>query len=103
MTDARYLACNPDEPGWIHTPDAVTAEGDCGHRIKVSVSGVHALLTTPGLKTCCIRCIRRMNRGEDVKFVLLPEIAREFKEVTGREITPAFQARVVRWARRIQR
>lgn len=103
MTKPRYLVCNPALPGYINAPNSVTSEGDCGHLVKVSPSGVGLLLTTPGIKTCCLYCVKRMAKGEDVEWAVPAETAAEFKETTGLEISPEFLAKMARWVEKIQR
>jgi hypothetical protein len=83
------LICNPDEPGWIHgksVAQQATAPW-CRHRVMVSAAGVGILLTTPGMVTCCVRCMPTDVPPEE--FELMPEVAQQFREETGEELTPA--------------
>lgn len=91
MTDSPLLICNPDQPGWLHAEHSVTSIATapwCQHKIKVSPGGVHALLTRPGLLTCCWTCM-----PPDIdksQWAVLPEIKANFEAETGEELTPAF-------------
>lgn len=104
MSDERVLICNPDEPGWIHgksVAQLATAPW-CNHRVMVSAAGVGVLLTTPGMVTCCVRCMPLDVPVEE--FELMPEIQQQFKEETGEELTPAratlLQQRMRAWVLR---
>lgn len=83
------LICNPDEPGYIHAPNSVQKMGDCGHPVMVSPGGVGSLLTTPGLKAICIRCIPpgTQNMG------MLPMVEAELTELLGLEATEELKRR----------
>lgn len=97
MSDQPLLICNPDEPGWRHAEHSVTSTATapwCRHKIKVSAAGVGALLTRPGLLTCCWMCIPP--DIEDSPFEVLPEIKATFEAETGLPLTDAYAD----WVRR---
>jgi hypothetical protein len=86
--ERRVLICNPDEPGFVHgaSMSATATAPWCRHRVKVSASGVSVLMTTPGMVTCCIRCMPLDVAPSE--FQLVPEVARQFEEETGEKLTP---------------
>lgn len=92
MSDEKVLICNPDEPGWIHgksVAQQATAPW-CNHRVIVSAAGVGVLMTTPGMMTCCVRCMPLDVPASE--FELMPEIAQQFEEETGEKLTPGHAA-----------
>lgn len=101
MNDEKVLICNPDEPGFLHgaSMSAQATAPWCRHRVMVSAAGVSLLMTTPGLVTCCLRCMPTNVDPED--FELMPEIAQQFKDETGEELTPeralVLQRMMVAW------
>lgn len=76
------LICSPDEPGFAHAPASATTKADCGHQVSISAPGVGLLLTTPGLKTCCMFCIP----PGDGQMVIPQEIRDHYKEVMGEDL-----------------
>lgn len=82
-TVGMLLLCNPDEPGWINAPNSVKKMGDCGHPVMVSPGGVGSLLTTPGLKAICIRCVPPGTES----IGMLPMVEAELTELLGPEAT----------------
>lgn len=88
MSDERVLICNPDEPGFIHgaSMSAMATAPWCHHRVMVSAAGVSLLMTTARMLTCCLRCMPLDVAPSE--FELTPEVAQQFHEETGEELTP---------------
>lgn len=89
------LICVPDEPGFITAPASVTTVADCNHKVAISAAGVGILLTTPGVKTCCMFCIP----PEEGQMHIPDEIREEYKAVMGEDIPPHVELMAEVWAK----
>lgn len=88
------LICVPDEPGWTTAPASVSTIADCNHKVMVSAAGVGIMLTTPGVKTCCMFCI-----PPDGEMHIPAEIRQEYKEVMGEDIPAEVELMAEVWAK----
>lgn len=102
MTDKpNVLICNPDEAGWIHgkSVSQIATAPWCQHPVKVSAAGVGLMLTTPGLLSCCWRCIP--GDADPNGFQVLPEVRQQFEEETGELLTDEIAEKLKRAALRV--
>lgn len=99
MTDSRLLICVPDGPPWRASMASVTSVADCNHKVQISAAGVGLLLTTPGLKTCCMFCIPP---DDDTRLEVPEEIRQQYKEEMGHELTGNVIEMARVWTRMIQ-
>jgi hypothetical protein len=92
-----YLIVIPVGPGWHPGQFAVQQVACTGHPVWISAAGVSELLTTPGMEA---RCVLHLPPGSLDNVRMLDSVAEQFREETGREITPGFQEAMVRYYKR---